>query len=344
LQATLHQRPAAVRPSLYFPSTRISVNSTIFLEETHQLVLLVTFLPAKKTMMRLHALLLFFLVLTANAATQEDPAAATVIEDSVSQDEVASEQAAPIETADEIEVGEEVAIEGTDEESAETVDDANGGFTTGDEEALPEPPVQTGPLIDLFGPALLGLEMIDEQHAQLSANYTSDALRGKKVIGVYFSADWCSPCRSFTPELTSFYDKMNNRRGKKDEFEIIWVSRCRDMESFGQYFTQMGSWFALPPEEAMGARGQMLAEKLKVKGIPHLALLDDLGNIITLDGRGKIPTDKAGIGFPWRNPIATLYTTLLPRSLRMMLKSHLVSTKNKVVQSVKQVLGRSSKA
>jgi nucleoredoxin len=86
------------------------------------------------------------------------------------------------------------------------------------------------------------------------------------------------PCRKFTPELTSFYDKMNNRRGKKDEFEIIWVSRCRDMESFGQYFTQMGSWFALPPEEAMGARGQMLAEKLKVKGIPHLALLDDLGN------------------------------------------------------------------
>jgi hypothetical protein len=71
---------------------------------------------------------------------------------------------------------------------------------------------------------------------------------------------------------------MNNRRGKKDEFEIIWVSRCRDMESFGQYFTQMGSWLALPPEEAMGARGQMLAEKLKVKGIPHLALLDDLGN------------------------------------------------------------------
>jgi hypothetical protein len=65
---------------------------------------------------------------------------------------------------------------------------------------------------------------------------------------------------------------MNNRRGKKDEFEIIWVSRCRDMESFGQYFT-LGSWFALPPEEAMGARGQMLAEKLKVKGIPHLALL-----------------------------------------------------------------------
>jgi hypothetical protein len=154
-------------------------------------------------MMRLQALLFFVLVLTANAAAQETPEA--VIEDTSSQDVVESEQAVPIETAstkgEEVEVGEEVPIGGTDslnqEDSSATVDDAavdaNGGSTTGDEEAPPAPPVQTGPLIDLFGPALLGLEMIDEQHAQLTANYTSDALRGKKVIGVYFSADWCGP-------------------------------------------------------------------------------------------------------------------------------------------------------
>jgi hypothetical protein len=153
-------------------------------------------------MMRLQALLLFVLVLTANAAAQETPAA--VIEDSSPQDVVASEQAAPIETAstegEELEIGEDVPMGGTDEDSSATVDDAAvddaavDGSTTIDEEAPPEPPVQTGPLIDLFGPALLGLEMIDEQHAQLTANYTSDALRGKKVIGVYFSADWCGTC------------------------------------------------------------------------------------------------------------------------------------------------------
>jgi nucleoredoxin len=145
--------------------------------------------------------------------------------------------------------------------------------------------------------------------------------------------------RQFTPELVSFYNKMNSRRGKKDEFEIVWVSRCRDMESFGQYFTHMGSWFALPPEEAMGARGKMLGEKYKTKGIPHLVLIDDLGNVITLDARSKIPQDKAGIGFPWRNPIATLYMTILPRSLRMMMKSQLLSTKDKVFQKVKLLLG-----
>ena len=91
---------------------------------------------------------------------------------------------------------------------------------------------------------------------------------------------------------------MNNRRGKKDQFQIVWVSRCRDVNSYAQYFAHMPGFYALPPEEAMGARGQALAEKYKVKGIPHLALLDDLGNVITLEGRTKIPQDKAGIGFP----------------------------------------------
>ena len=67
---------------------------------------------------------------------------------------------------------------------------------------------------------------------------------------------------------------MNKRQGKKDQFEIIWVSRCRDVKSFGQYFTHM-NWLALPPEEALGQRGQVLGDLFKTKGIPHLVLLDE---------------------------------------------------------------------
>ena len=199
-------------------------------------------------------------------------------------------------------------------------------------------PSQSGPLIDIFGPNLLSLEMIDESTAQLQSHLTTDALRGKKVIGVYFSADWCGPCRKFTPELVAFYDKMNSRRGKKDDFEIVWVSRCRDVNSYGQYFTHMGGWYALPPEEAMGARGAMLSEKYKVKGIPTLVLLDDMGSVITRDARNLIPKDKAGIGFPWRNPLATLYMTLVPRSLRLLVRSQIGSAKAKFVARVKQVV------
>ena len=144
-------------------------------------------------------------------------------------------------------------------------------------EETEELPMQSGPFVDLFGPVLLSLDMLDETHAQLAPHLTNDALKGKKVVGLYFSADWCGPCRQFTPELNSFYSKMNKRRGRKDEFEIVWISRCRDTNSYGQYFTQMGDWLALPPEEAMGQRGTWLGDKFKVKSIPTLVLLDDLG-------------------------------------------------------------------
>ena len=51
-----------------------------------------------------------------------------------------------------------------------------------------QPVVQSGPFIDLFGDTLLSLEMVDETHAKLNTHYTNEALAGKKVIGLYFSA------------------------------------------------------------------------------------------------------------------------------------------------------------
>lgn len=200
-------------------------------------------------------------------------------------------------------------------------------------------PVQKGPFIDLFGPQLLSLEIIDETHAQFVANYTNEVLSGKKVVGIYFSADWCGPCVQFTPELSSFYKKMNNRRGKKDQFEIVWVSRCRDVQSYGQYFTHMGGWYALPPDEAMGQRGENLSQKFKVKGIPHLVLLDDIGNVITYEGRTKIPEDKAGIGFPWRNPISSVYSAIVPKSFRVMIKSEIAGIKNRIIGKLGSLIG-----
>lgn len=61
-----------------------------------------------------------------------------------------------------------------------------------------------------------------------------------KVVGIYFSAHWCPPCRGFTPVLAEFY----NTHHEAKNFEIVFVSSDRDTESFNGYFGEM-PWLAL---------------------------------------------------------------------------------------------------
>ncbi|CAB9498949.1 Probable nucleoredoxin 1 [Seminavis robusta] len=279
----------------------------------------------------------------ASAATEDIPAA----QETVNAEEIQGDQEETVDatttatTADEQQG--DTTTETAESSEAEATESATAEASAAEETAAKEEepqklPEQAGPFIDLLGPQLYSLQMIDERQAQLTPQLTNEALKGKKVIGLYFSADWCGPCRKFTPELVAFYEKMNKKR--RDDFEIVWVSRCRDMQSYGQYFTHM-KWLALPFEEAAGQRGQWLSQKYGVKGIPSFVLLDDLGNVITTDARNKIPQDKAGIGFPWGNPFSTLLKTVVPRSLRLMVKTQVDTLKGKLVQQVKGLVGMS---
>jgi len=58
---------------------------------------------------------------------------------------------------------------------------------------------------------------------------TGDALDGK-VVGLYFSAHWCPPCRTFTPELCKTYKKLAEEQ--KKNFEIVFVSSDNDDAGF----------------------------------------------------------------------------------------------------------------
>src|SRR6185312_2870811 len=66
-------------------------------------------------------------------------------------------------------------------------------------------------------------------------------LSKNEVIGFYFSAHWCPPCRGFTPFLCSVYDDLR-KEGKK--FEVVFISSDRDQSSFDEYFGEM-PWLAL---------------------------------------------------------------------------------------------------
>jgi hypothetical protein len=89
---------------------------------------------------------------------------------------------------------EDASADVTDEDAPMDLDENQTQDATAEQQqqqqVVEKEPVQAGPLIDLFGPKLQSLQMVDEQNAQIGEHYTNEALKGKNVIGIYFSADW----------------------------------------------------------------------------------------------------------------------------------------------------------
>lgn len=88
----------------------------------------------------------------------------------------------------------------------------------------------------LFGPSLLTAS---------KAEVPTNSFAGPdKVIGIYFSAHWCPPCRGFTPILAKFYQDWK-QTPKASLLEIVFVSSDRDSAQFDEYFGEM-PWHAVP--------------------------------------------------------------------------------------------------
>jgi len=68
-----------------------------------------------------------------------------------------------------------------------------------------------------------------------------------KVVGLYFSAGWCSPCRDFTPLLCDFYAELLEETQPPAPFEVVFISSDRSAEEMAGYMRAMhGDWLALP--------------------------------------------------------------------------------------------------
>ncbi|NBV39288.1 MAG: hypothetical protein EBS00_07000 [Verrucomicrobia bacterium] len=121
--------------------------------------------------------------------------------------------------------------------------------------------------------SLVGPELIDASGKKVDAS----TLNGK-VVGFYFSAHWCGPCRLFTPELVKFA-KLN-----KDRFAVVFISCDRpDEKAMFDYMKEMKMpWAALPYQSEAGTK---ISQENDVKQIPTLLIYDSSGNLVTKNGR-----------------------------------------------------------
>ena len=127
----------------------------------------------------------------------------------------------------------------------------------------------------------------------VSANLAS--LGDDGVVGLYFSAHWCPPCRRFTPKLVECYEKLK-AAGKK--FEVVFVSSDKVKEGFDEYFASMTTsagdqLMALDFDERQLKND--LSTLFEVSGIPTLVLLKANGEVITTEGTDVLDADY----FPW---------------------------------------------
>ena len=102
-----------------------------------------------------------------------------------------------------------------------------------------------------------------------------------ELIGVYFSAHWCGPCRAFTPKLAQFYKNVNKDEKK---VEIIFNSADQDLKSFNEYFSTM-PWIATPFESESKSQ---IDEACGITSIPQLIIFDYKGRVIDDNGRRTV--------------------------------------------------------
>lgn len=121
------------------------------------------------------------------------------------------------------------------------------------------------------------------------APFDDGGLENKKIIALYFSAQWCGPCRKFTPKLVEYYNRV---KAAHPEFEIVFVSSDRSAFGMEMYMREMQMpWPAvnfgkLASKEAL--------TKYKGDGIPCLVVLDASGKVLahTYEGKTSLGPEK----------------------------------------------------
>jgi thiol-disulfide isomerase/thioredoxin len=104
-----------------------------------------------------------------------------------------------------------------------------------------------------------------------------------KFYLVYFGAEWCPPCRAFSPRLVQVYQRL--KRIAPDAFECIFISSDQDGGEQLKYVRKNAMPFPVLKFSQVGA--VELLEKWKGRGIPSLIAFTREGEVVFHSYRGE---------------------------------------------------------
>ena len=109
--------------------------------------------------------------------------------------------------------------------------------------------------------------------------YSAENLRGK-IVALYFSANWCPPCRKFTPKLIDFYNDYSDSLG------VVLISLDKSPAVQQKYMQKYKmKWLAT---ENNSSTSKILSQKYDIQSIPTLIVLAPDGSLITKKGRKAV--------------------------------------------------------
>ena len=108
------------------------------------------------------------------------------------------------------------------------------------------------------------------------------SLSNIKLIGLYFTAHWCPPCRTFLPKLINIYNTVN---ASQKIIEIVFISFDRDSETMYNYLDDM-PWAAVPYSN--NVLREDLGQHYGVTGIPALIIITPDSTTVSEDGRSDV--------------------------------------------------------
>jgi nucleoredoxin len=106
-------------------------------------------------------------------------------------------------------------------------------------------------------------------------------LLGAQRILLYFSANWCPPCRAFTPRLVDYYRSHDGGKA----FKLLFVGSDQSAEAMQAYMREDAMpWWGVAFDSDSD---RQLTKAYSGDGIPRLVLLDGKGRILADSFEGE---------------------------------------------------------